>query len=107
MENICLDTTIHPDDVIYNALLDGGENEIICMKYAILGAIRDSQKPENERSFYKDEPELMNHFLSLVESAHRAKPEKVEQTLNEWFVEVENDLDRKCEERKCSGSYSV
>lgn len=96
MRDIILDNFLHPDDVIYNALLDGGEEEIISMKYAVLGAIHDSEKPENDRIFYKDEPEFMDKLMSIVKSALRANPEKVRQTINEWFKLVNKDLaDRK------------
>jgi len=79
---------IHPDDVIYNALLDGGRDEEIGMKCAVMGAVYDSLRPENDRNFYKDDPEFMNKLLSIIQSAWKARPEKVKQTIKQWIVEV-------------------
>ena len=95
MGNTLFDNLIHQDDVIYNALLDGGEDEKICMKYAVLGAIHDSAKPKESRVFYKDDPAFMNHLMSIVNSALRIRPAKVKQTLLEWFELVKSDLDER------------
>jgi len=92
MSDMFHNAMIHPDDMIYNALLNGGED--IQMKYAILGAIHDSVKPKKERKFCDsdDDYDFMNHLVSIVKSAYKANSTKVTNNLKLWLDEVKNDL---------------
>ena len=87
MPKILTETLIHPDDQIYNALLDGGKDFILCGKYTVLVAIHDHYKPEEKID--ESNIEFLEHINGIVESAMNANPDRVLKTLKSWLIEIE------------------